>query len=165
MLLGHSGGFAFACSRLTLLLNMLGDQEAPLSASRTSQMDQSLESRFASAPTRSGRRTAACTAKPLSIGLWPSGKSWRHRQFSPANPLRKKSAECLHVREPPRRSRGPARIPHIHHWEGKSSLHGHHAAAGAGMVSVVHGHGRRPGERRSRSPSRCDNKIGKKKRG
>jgi hypothetical protein len=68
---------------------------------------------FASALTKSGAHMAACTVKPISIGLRPSGKSWRHRrQRSPANPLRKKSAGCLHVRRPPRRLCGPADAVH-----------------------------------------------------
>jgi hypothetical protein len=46
----------------------------------------------------------------ISIGLRPSGKSWRHRRpRSPANPFRKRCAGRLHVRKPPRALRGPAK--------------------------------------------------------
>jgi hypothetical protein len=42
----------------------------------------------------------ACTAKPISIGLQPSGKSWRHqRPRSPVNRPRKRSDAPLHVRK------------------------------------------------------------------
>ncbi len=68
---------------------------------------------FASALTRSGPHMAMCTAKPISIGLRPSGKSWRHlRPRSPANPPRKRCAGRLHVRKPPRTLRGPAKAAH-----------------------------------------------------
>jgi hypothetical protein len=41
---------------------------------------------FASALTNSGTHMAAYTAKPINIGLRPSGKSWRHRRLrSPAS--------------------------------------------------------------------------------
>jgi hypothetical protein len=64
---------------------------------------------FASALTRSGVQMASCTAKPISIGLRPSGKSWRHqRPRSHANRPRKRSDGRLHVRRPPERSRSPA---------------------------------------------------------
>jgi hypothetical protein len=55
----------------------------------------------------------ACTAKPISIGLQPSGKSWRHqRPHSPVNRPRKRSDGRLHVRRLPERSRWPAK-PHV----------------------------------------------------
>src|SRR6266576_3246440 len=61
---------------------------------------------FASARTRSGPHMVACTAKPISIGLQPSGKSWRHqRPRSPVNRPRKRSDARLHVRRLPERSR------------------------------------------------------------
>jgi hypothetical protein len=53
---------------------------------------------------------AMCMAKPIGIGLRPSGKSWRHRRpRSPDNPPRKRSAGRLYVRKPPRALRGPAK--------------------------------------------------------
>jgi hypothetical protein len=68
---------------------------------------------FASARTRSGPHMVACTAKPISIGLQPSGKSWRHqRPRSPANRPLKRHPGRLHVRRPPERSRWPANAAH-----------------------------------------------------
>jgi hypothetical protein len=68
---------------------------------------------FASALTRSGPHMVACTAKPISIGLQPSAKSWRHqRPRSPLNRPRKRSDGRLHVRRPPERSRSPANGAH-----------------------------------------------------
>jgi hypothetical protein len=61
---------------------------------------------FANAPTKSGPHMTACTAKPISIGFRPNGKSWRHqRPRSPTNQLQKRSDGRLHVRRPPERSR------------------------------------------------------------
>ena len=68
---------------------------------------------FGNAPTRSGPHMVACTATPISIGLQPSGKSWRHqRPRSPANRSRKRSAGRLHVRRSRERSRWPANAAH-----------------------------------------------------
>jgi hypothetical protein len=79
---------------------------------------------FASAHTRSGLHMVACTAKPLSIGLRRSGKSWRHQRLgSPANRPRKRSAGRLHVRRPPERSRWPANA--AHHARDASAHHAH----------------------------------------
>src|SRR5215831_13636088 len=68
---------------------------------------------FASARTRSGPHMVACTATPISIGLQPSGKSWRHqRPRSPVNRPRKRSDGRLYVRRLPERSRWPANAAH-----------------------------------------------------
>ena len=64
-------------------------------------MDHSLENRIRERAYEIGPHMAMCTAKPISIGLRPSGKSWRHRRpRSPANPPRKRCAGRLHVRKP-----------------------------------------------------------------
>src|SRR5262249_48146039 len=55
----------------------------------------------------------ACTAKPISIGLQPSGKSWRHqRPRSPVNRARKRGDGRLYVRRLPECSRWPANATH-----------------------------------------------------
>jgi hypothetical protein len=62
---------------------------------------------------RSGPHMVACTAKPISIGLQPSGKSLRHqRPRSPVNQPRKRSDGRLHVRRLSERSRWPANAAH-----------------------------------------------------
>ena len=87
---------------------MLGDEEG-VSHIRTSTWIRAPKTAFASALTRSGAQMASCTAKPISIGLRPSGKSWRHqRPRSQANRPGKRSDGRLHVLRPPERSRSPA---------------------------------------------------------
>jgi hypothetical protein len=57
----------------------------------------------------------ACTAKPICIGLQPSGKSWRRqRPRSPVNRPRKRSDGRLYVRRLPERSRWSADPAHSH---------------------------------------------------
>src|SRR5262249_56097670 len=58
---------------------------------------------------KSGPHMVACTAKPISIGLQPSEKSWRHQRLrSPVNRPRKRSDGHLYVLRLPERSRWPA---------------------------------------------------------
>ena len=93
---------------------MVGDEEGVIIRQiRTFQMGQSLENRIRERATKSGPHVVACTAKPISIGLQPSGKSWRHqRPRSPVNRPRKRSDGRLYVRRLPERSRWPANAAH-----------------------------------------------------
>jgi len=67
-----------AACRMYSFLTMPGYQEGTHDG-RRSHMDQSLEDRFASAPTRSGPPMVARTASRSALGLRPSGQSYQPR--------------------------------------------------------------------------------------
>jgi hypothetical protein len=91
-------------------LTMLGDEEGVIIGHlRASTWIRAPKTAFASARMKSGPHMVACTAKPISIGLQPSEKSWRHQRLrSPVNRPRKRSDGHLYVLRLPERSRWPA---------------------------------------------------------